>query len=165
MNSTIPYRYTKFPMLSSIMILINAVVAQVYEYYLLSFCLLVLFFVSMFHWSGIYMTNSMKIADIVIAFNVFTYVTCISAQHFTPFWKHVFNFMIIIAFVVSFYNTLYFYEVAYNSDGHNNDGDDDDEANNHDNETFYKTYIVIHVLFLHLLPTLTCIFAIIGSSQ
>jgi len=117
-------------------------VAFAYEDCLLGSLLSALFVTSVINWSKVYLMSYVKLADIIIAILTITYISFF--KDFNPFWTAMWNNVIWIAIVVFVYNSLVFYEIGLKGG----------------TPEIYIAHVAIHITFLHIAPTMVCMFAL-----
>ena len=142
----IPRHISRKGLYSANFVIANSIVSYYYDYRALSTLLFVLYITTLLHWNRLYRKSWIKTFDIIFAVSSILSVTLRDSRHFTPENADIWNKSIsisIMAFVLNEYLLYYYLDQSKESTHHQS--------------------VNTHILFLHILPNVTCMYCIMMS--
>jgi hypothetical protein len=170
----VPQHVTKWGVLTSFLILASSFVAYKYNYYLLAGLSVCLFITSAIHWHKMTAFGLIKILDVLFATVVLGLVTFYYIDDFKPEYKKIWNYTVIIMVSIFVFNWVitYFQIMSKNATidllikcqkDYNYFSLEYTKPGTMPRELCYYYVTFVHLLFVHIIPSLTLMYCVIKS--
>lgn len=169
----IPQRITKWGILSSFLIFACSFVAYKYKYYLLTVLSFCLFVTSIIHWHKIRAYSLIRIVDFLFSILTIGVVTFYYIKDFKPEYKKLWYYTILIMLIAFVFNNIIkYYQIMYINkpnilfkcqEEYNYFSLEYTKPNTPARELCYYYIILIHIFFIHIIPTTLLMYCMINS--
>jgi hypothetical protein len=145
----IPQHISKYGLISGQLFLINSFVCKYHNYNTLSALLFVLYITTLLHWHKIKHKGLIRSLDIFFAIITISRITFYDSYHFILDHKLIWDLYTFSSIFIFLINEYFFYININNTIN--------------DAQRIYYINVIIHIISLHILPNLLCIFFILKT--
>lgn len=167
----VPQHISRYGIYSSHLFLLNAICSNVYNYNSLYILGIILYITSLLHWYKIKHDGPIKYIDVITCIISMTSITFYDSTFFCPRHRLIWFFSTFVSIVAYLFNKyIEFYQQRFKSDTYflNNEpyhylSLKYTRPNTLHRELSYKYSVYIHIIFLHVNLSCSCIYGIINS--
>ena len=166
----VPQNVTKWGILTSFLILAASFVAYKYKYYLLTGVSLCLFLTSIIHWHKMTAFGLIKILDVLFGALALGLVTFYYIDEFKPEYKKIWYYTVAIMVAIFVFNWVITYFQIMNQNPYikcqqqyNYFSLEYTKPNTRPREMCYYYVTFIHLIFVHIIPTIVLMYCVIKS--
>ena len=166
----VPQNVTKWGILTSFLILAASFIAYKYKYYLLTGVSLCLFLTSIIHWHKMTAFGLIKILDVLFGALALGLVTFYYIDEFKPEYKKIWYYTVAIMVSIFVFNWVITYFQIMNQNPYikcqqqyNYFSLEYTKPNTRPREMCYYYVTFIHLIFVHIIPTIVLMYCVIKS--
>ena len=166
----VPQNVTKWGILTSFLILAASFIAYKYKYYLLTGVSLCLFLTSIIHWHKMTAFGLIKILDVLFGALALGLVTFYYIDEFKPEYKKIWYYTVAIMVAIFVFNWVITYFQIMNQNPYikcqqqyNYFSLEYTKPNTRPREMCYYYVTFIHLIFVHIIPTIVLMYCVIKS--
>lgn len=168
----VPEHISKWGVYSGQMFGITGIVAMIYEYYKIAIVAGILYISTVLYWKRVEFYSIIRLIDIVIVLGTIYYITFYVSKKFTIEKREKWIYIILIVGIAYIINNIIFYyqtvgwlhkEVKnVNKEGYKYFSLEYMRPNTENRELCYKYTMIVHSIFMHIVPGLGIIYCIMG---